>query len=53
MGHVYARKIHKNIGGYKGRSPPKPPKCINLQMPISQNSVPIAIDLKFVIELEL
>ena len=29
----------KNIkgGGYKGRSPPKPPKFINLQMPISQN----------------
>ena len=22
---------------YKGSSPPKPPKCINFQMPISQN----------------
>ena len=31
-------KYIKNIGGgYKGSSPTKPPKCINFQMPISQN----------------
>ena len=30
-------KYIKNIGGYKGCSPPKTPKCINLQMPISLN----------------
>ena len=38
MGHIYARKIHKKYwGGYKGCSSPKPPKCINFQMPISEN----------------
>ena len=29
--------IKKYRGGYKGCSPPKTPKCINLQMPISLN----------------
>ena len=38
MGHIYARKVYKKIfGAYKGRNPPKTPKYINLQMPISQN----------------
>ena len=37
MGHVYARKIYKKCRGYEGCSPPKTPKCINLQMPISLN----------------
>ena len=38
MGHVYARKIYlKILGAYKGHNPPKTPKYINFQMPISQN----------------
>ena len=38
MGHVYAKIIFLRIlGAYKGRNPPKTPKYINLQMPISQN----------------
>ena len=36
MDHVSARK-QKHRGGYNIRSPPKPSKCKNLQMPVSQN----------------